>query len=141
MTRELGRPATYDQMMAELQLDSEEDEREAKAEDRWQGSRKRDARESRRHSTQPSPKHEDKPKLAADKDSQRSDAKTLEAEAKDAESRRRRLSFPHASEKLPVRRSSSSYSRSHNSDGAIPSDSDDSDQEREGKTCRPLCSS
>uniref|UniRef100_H3HC00 Tubby C-terminal domain-containing protein n=1 Tax=Phytophthora ramorum TaxID=164328 RepID=H3HC00_PHYRM len=73
MTRQHGHPATYDRMMAELQLDSDEDERETKFSD----PRKYDARESRRRSTMQSPKSEEKRK-----DDQRYETTTPEVEEK-----------------------------------------------------------
>ncbi|KAH7487953.1 Tubby-related protein 1 [Phytophthora ramorum] len=120
MTRQHGHPATYDRMMAELQLDSDEDERETKYSD----PRKYDARESRRRSTMQSPKSEEKRK-----DDQRYETTTPEVEEKNSESRRRPLSFPK--DKIPSRHGSSSFSRSNTSEDEVPNDSDGSDQERE----------
>ncbi|GMF65315.1 unnamed protein product [Phytophthora lilii] len=136
MTRQRGQQATYDQMMAELQLDSDEDERETKYSEPWQDRRKYDALESRRRATMPmpSPKPDEKVRCSPRREDQRSDAKISEETKEDDPTKKRRLSFPSSNGKTPSRRGSSSFSRSHNSEGNFPNDSDDSDQEREGKS-------
>ncbi|EGZ21917.1 hypothetical protein PHYSODRAFT_488286 [Phytophthora sojae] len=60
MTRQRGQQATYDQMMAELQLDSDGEEREAKPHEPWQDRRKYDGLESRRRVTLSSPRPQEK---------------------------------------------------------------------------------
>ncbi|KAE9316192.1 hypothetical protein PF008_g19072 [Phytophthora fragariae] len=131
MTRQRGQQATYDQMMAELQLDSDGEEREAKYHEPWQDRRKYDGLESRRRVILSPPRPEEKVNPSPKHKEVRSESKSSEVEAKDGDSRRRRLSFPSSNDKPPSRKGSSSLSRSHNSEGDIPNDSDDSDQERE----------
>ncbi|KAG7377596.1 hypothetical protein PHYPSEUDO_011412 [Phytophthora pseudosyringae] len=131
MTREHGQQATYNQMMAELQLDSDEDEREAKYQASRQVLSKYDARESRRRATPPPLQPEAKPDQEPNKEDPCMEVKSREAEAKDSDSRRRWISFPSSNDKPSSRRGSSSFSRSHTSEGDVPDDSDDSDQERE----------
>ncbi|KAJ8525068.1 hypothetical protein ON010_g16046 [Phytophthora cinnamomi] len=128
MTRQRGQQATYDQMMAELQLGSDEDEREVKPR---RDHRKYDGLESRRRVTLPASRPEEKVDPIPNKKDARSEAKSSAVDAIDGDSRRRRLSFPSSNDKSPSRKGSSSVSRSHNSEGDFPHDSDDSDQERE----------
>ncbi|ETK89133.1 hypothetical protein L915_06710 [Phytophthora nicotianae] len=131
MPRQPAQQVTYDQMMAELQLDSDEDEREEKYQEPRQDRRKRDALERHQRATLPSPRPEEKPSRARKKDEQHIESTGSEVEAKDRDSRRRRLSFPSSNTKPSSRSDSSSFGRSHNSGGTIPNDSDDSDQEHE----------
>ncbi|KAG6620817.1 Tubby-like protein [Phytophthora cinnamomi] len=115
-------------MMAELQLGSDEDEREVKPR---RDHRKYDGLESRRRVTLPASRPEEKVDPIPNKKDARSEAKSSAVDAIDGDSRRRRLSFPSSNDKSPSRKGSSSVSRSHNSEGDFPHDSDDSDQERE----------
>ncbi|ETP46952.1 hypothetical protein F442_06879 [Phytophthora nicotianae P10297] len=131
MPRQPAQQVTYDQMMAELQLDSDEDEREEKYQEPRQDRRKRDALERHQRATPPSPRPEEKPSRARKKDEQHIESTGSEVEAKGRDSRRRRLSFPSSNTKPSSRSDSSSFGRSHNSGGTIPNDSDDSDQEHE----------
>ncbi|KAG2815826.1 hypothetical protein PC116_g11554 [Phytophthora cactorum] len=122
MPRQPAQQATYDQMMAELQLDSDEDEREEKYQEPRQDRRKHNALESRRRASPPSPKPEEKPSRRSNKEEQQVEAKSSDMEAKDCDSRSRQHGKPS---------SRSSFSRSQNSEGAVQNDSDDSDQEHE----------
>ncbi|OWZ21171.1 hypothetical protein PHMEG_0004306 [Phytophthora megakarya] len=92
MARHQSQQATYDQMMAELQLDSDEDEREAKYHDSWQSRKKGYDVESRHQ------KPEEKPGGWFDKEDQRIEAKTSDIEAKDTESKK--LSFKSSDGKI-----------------------------------------
>lgn len=126
MTRQRGQPTTYDQMMAELQHDSDDDEKITDS--------RPTLRDNCRRSTLPSKQHEDwsqRPeKYAAVERRQEGELQgSHEADKKDS-SRRRHFSFPRRSDDAsPPRRSSRSFSRS---EGEIPNDSDDSDHEQEG---------
>ncbi|POM61681.1 Tubby-like protein [Phytophthora palmivora] len=81
MARYRGQQVTYDQMMAELQLDSDEDEGEAKWREPWQDRKKYNAFESQQRAAQLN--HEEKSGRQPDKEDQRVEAKRSEIEVND----------------------------------------------------------